>query len=171
MSLPVVPVGQLDVKGAGHALLDSLVAILSTSIELPDIVGLVPGSEPAYDGEQFTVNYIGITRGIDPQAAPQPVQPQAMQQFFQFEVNLLRAIPALQLTNTRAAAIPGIALQSDAFDLLADDAAALWEAIVSIHASFSIVPANVPFTYGPAISLIPQGGLSGNRLPVAWQAS
>jgi hypothetical protein len=166
----IAPVAALDPIAAATTLFDTLVNVLTADgVEVPQLQGVVPGPTPAYDGEQFTVNLIGISRGVAPVAAAGYLQPQALQQYYEFEVNLLREVSVAE-SNVASATVPAMSDLYVDFGVIAADAAALWRAIVTIHASFLVVPANVPFLYGPLFTIEPQGGLSGCRLPVAWQA-
>jgi hypothetical protein len=165
----LVPVNALDITGAATTLLSTLENLLTElGVRLPDRVGIVPGSLVAFDDEQLTVNMVGITRGIAPQAEPAYMTAQAMRQFYLFEVNLLRAVSGLQSSNF-ANAIPTMDMLADDFATVNADTTALWQAFVTIVREDLIVPTNVPFNF--ELTLVgPEGSLCGNRVAVNWQA-
>lgn len=165
----------LDIKGAGRTLLSTLEAVLTQmGIELPDLRGVVPGALVAFDGAQLTVNFVNITRGVGPTPDPGYMEPQSLVQWYNFEINFLREVASLQQDGGGSVdinnAIPSMDELGTDYDTLAVDAAALWAALVTIHANALIVPINIPFLYGPLGSVGPEGGLAGSRLPVIWQA-
>jgi hypothetical protein len=166
----IAPVTQLDPAGAAQQLFDALVNTLTEiGVELPEMQGLVPGGIVAYDGPQFTINLVNINRGIDPSVDPLYMHPSATRQFYEFNVVLLREVSTVQST-VASAALPTMRAMTNDFETVTADAAALWQALVSIHASYTIVPPNVPFTYGPMEFIGPEGGVCGVRCLVAFQA-
>jgi hypothetical protein len=162
---PVVP---LDVLGAGTNLLEAIKAVFALmDVRLPERVGLVPGGSVAFDGDQLTVNFEGITRGIPGRPDSQWETPASTIQYMQFDVYLLRQVSVVK-DGGPAAVLPTPGQLAGDFTRLASDAANLWAAIVAIHASYAMVPAGVPIVYGPLESVGPEGGLSGSKCSVFW---
>jgi hypothetical protein len=165
VTVPPAPVAQLDVEGAGKLLLQSVIQQLEAlEVDLPDRVGLTPGGLIAYDGEQLTVTLMNIALGQPDKPVSGYVNPGTVQQYYEWEVNLLRATRSLDDDGQP----PTARKLTSEFGRFARDMASLWAAMVAIHYNYMIVPNGVPFLYGPATTVGPQGNLAGVRCPVAW---
>ena len=165
MTIGTVP-AQLSAWSAATNLLDVVQTVLVNEygVELPEIVAVMPGGLIAYDGPQLTVNLVSITAGIPGVTKTQGDHPSLLQQFYEFNVMLLRSTPVVGDNGTSA--IPDVTdLTANAQALLAD-APALWATIVTIHANYLLVEPGVPFAYGPLHALGPDGGLAGCGLSV-----
>jgi hypothetical protein len=163
--------GELNFDLAGQALYSNLESFLLTAdIGLPTTRGLVPGSEPAFDGEQFTVNFTGITAGA-PSAAKGGIVwiPTTMMFFYEWDVVILRGV-AVQSGQGKRGGIPGSNALAADFTKLAADGTALIEALLWLHSEYLIVPYGTPFQYGPLKPVAAEGGLSGVSCPVTFQA-
>lgn len=160
-----------DIRAAAHVVLDTYVSELkATGLVLPQRQGITPGGQLAFDGEQFTVTFIGLTRGQP--AYPQTIaaQPTQVLWFYEFELVILRKMTVPTGRGTHGGIPSSAELAADFDDLTAPDAMALIEASQAIHAGYLIVPPNVPFAYGPLNSIGPEGTLAGSRLNLNFQA-
>ena len=159
------------IKAAGNALLAAVLAELEATEgwTAPSRVGFVPGAVLAFDGDQLTVNWLSLGQsqpGVGQQTAVHPAQ---VLLFYAFDVTLLRKVKTVTGQGKQGGIPTPEALAVDA-DTIMDDGTALLDALLAIHAGYTLVPPNVPFKYGDVNSVGPEGGLSGVRVQVAFQA-
>lgn len=160
----------VDGRTAGRLLLSALVEVLPAldpGFSMPKRVSMAPGGQLVEDGEQLTVLYANITRGLP--GAPQSdgfVPVQQMIQFHTFEVNLIRRVHGL--TGTPKPRPPSPAELDSDYDVTAADADLLWAAIVTIWAENMVTTTNRHFAFGPLAGVGVEGRLAGSRCPVSW---
>jgi hypothetical protein len=156
----------LSIVASGQRLLDVVQQILVNDygIEIPDIVGVMPGGLIAYDGPQLTVNLVTITLGLPGAARTTTDHPTKTQQFYEWNLMLLRDTPVIGNDGTASTPDP-VDLAASAVQLF-NDASAMWATMVTINANYLMSTAGVPFGYGPLHALGPDGGLAGCGLSV-----
>jgi hypothetical protein len=159
----------INPKAAAHAVLAAYTAELDTLVVLPLRQGIVPGGQLAYDGEQLTVTFVGVTRGQPNYPQTIAATPYTVLFFYEFEVVLLRKITTASGRGSHGGIPTAGELESDFDDAISADAQALFSASQAIHAGYRIVPSGVPFLYGPLNSVGPEGGLAGSRLTVSFE--
>lgn len=160
-----------DLGGEAARLLELFVEQLTAlEVAVPETRYVSPGSIPAWDGEQLTVNILRVEQG-------QPGVPQGGTMFravffATFGISIIREVPALYGDGQ-----PGVAMIPNPADLQVagsasfDDAAALILAATAIHESYVYGDPQEGFEIGPVTSLGPQGGLAGQQIQLAITVS
>lgn len=167
----LIPAPRFNIQAASDALFGATVALMGFygAVDLPTRQGSVPGSEPAWDDEQFTINHLNMTMGqpgIEPNQAVNPTQ---LLFFYNFELLLLRKVETITGKGKQGGIPSAIKLTADA-QTIEQDGVAMLQAVVAMHLNGLIVPVEVPFKYAAPTALTPAGGLSGNRMGVSFQA-
>lgn len=165
-----------DPVAAGQALLDDFIAVYKTlapeGVELPDRQGFVPGDVVPWDGPELVLNFMGMGRGQPTStvaAQTSPLIPQETILYYEFRLTLLREV-TVPTGKGNPPRLPSIAKLSDDYVTIATDTALVARTMNQLHASYRIVPAGIPFGWGPVAPLGPEGGLAGNVCPVTFQA-
>jgi hypothetical protein len=169
--VPGLAVAPQNPTAAGEALFNAIVALLGTveGFVFPSRVGFVPGAQVAFDGDQLTVNWLGMSVGVPGQESTRSVDPNQILLFYEFEINLLRQVRTLT-GRGRTGGIPTpVELSDDALTLMADGPILL-ATVITLHLESAVVERRIPFKYGPLSALGPEGVLAGVRLPISFQA-
>jgi hypothetical protein len=167
----LIPAPRFNIQAASDALFGAAVALIDFygAVTLPTRQGSVPGSEPAWDGEQFTINHLNMSvgmPGVEPNQAVLPIQ---LLFFYNFELLLLRKVETVTGKGKQGGIPSALKLDADA-QTIEQDSVAMLQAVVTMHLNGLIVPVEIPFKYAAPTSLTPQGGLSGNRMAISFQA-
>lgn len=166
--------GQLSVLNAANALLSNLTAqLVEQGVKIPDRTGLAPGNFVAWDDEQLVVSWGALSRG-QPQAtaSPQttPLPPFETILFYEFHITFLRNITGFLTGRGPQGGIPSIDKLDADFETVGDLGIAVMEALMAIHRQGLMVSTRIPFAYGPAEPIGPEGKLAGVICPVTFQA-
>lgn len=138
--------------------------LVTLGIELPCKQCVAPGSIPAWDGEQLTVNLVRIEQG-------QPGMPSAGTEYHPvfaaaFGISLVREVCALHDAASAGSMVPTQdAIQADGVAAF-QDAAALIRIATQIRESYTFTSPGEGFNVGPCTALGPAGMLAGQQIIV-----
>ena len=149
-------------------LLDAFVAQLEAQdVPVPERRYVAPGSVIAEDGEQLAVILGLVGQGQPGKPEPGTYVPGSEILMAQFDLQLIRTIPALNGEGFPPQMIPGAVALGESGVQLINDAEALVKAAIAIHAAKTVTEAALQgFAIGPASPLGPEGGLAGTRILV-----
>lgn len=139
--------------------------LIEQGVKVPGRQYVGPGSEMVWDGEQLTVNLMGIAQGMPAQGTPQSFVPQAVHYFASFSVNLVREVTTINTEGSTAGVeVPTPAqLTVDSTKLLAD-ASALILAAQAIHQQYLMTSPQEGFAVEGLQPIMNEGGLGANRM-------
>lgn len=155
-----------DLYGTAAKLLSLFESELTgLGISLPDRRYVSPGQIPAWDGEQLTVNLIGVAQGQPGMPLATSFSPTAAHYHAQYGLSLLRAVPVIESEGPLMLQVPDGEQITEASSEILGDAAALVKAGQRIHQSYLATSAGEGFMF-ELQTVGPEGGLAGHRLLV-----
>lgn len=164
-SLPELPAFALQV------LADFASRLAQLGVEVPERRYRTPASMIPWDGEQFTVSLMGIDQGRPGAAQAQSVVPQAAIFYASLALNLIRAVPILNVEAFAEQEIPTAEDLDGSGEQLLGDAAALVLAATEFHQSYVLADPGVDLVIGPLQPVGPEGGLAGSRMLLSFSLS
>lgn len=133
-------------------------------VTLPDRRYVAPGQGIPWDGEQFVVVLQYVQQGQPGRPMAQSFMPGSESFTAQFAVAIVRGVPALSGEGPLGPQIPSDQELGEAGAAAMDDAQALTEAGVAVHANSTVTGLGMGFVVGPVAPVGPDGGLAGHRL-------
>jgi hypothetical protein len=136
-------------------------------IQVPDRRYVAPGGQIAEDGDQLVLVLATISQGQPGRPDAGTFVPGSEILAARFTVQLIHAIPALHDAPTAGMMIPGEEELGESGVRLLDEAEALVNAAMAIHAEQLVTQGGLQgFSIGPCVPLGPDGGMAGTQLPV-----
>lgn len=136
---------------------------------LPKRITVVPGGALAWDKEQLTINYMGMSPGMPGAELKSYVNPVHLLTFYDFEITILRNTPNISGQGNPPTTPTATALATSATKNNFDSALMI-AALITLYVNGAVVPVGIPFTFGPCEPVGPAGDLAGFHCPVQFQA-
>lgn len=162
-----------DLGGTADQILQLFAAQLTEQgVDVPERQYRPPGTLVVWDGEQLTVNLMGIGQGQPGHGYGQTiVPPQALVFYASFSINLIRAITVINVEGPEDIEIPTAAeMDADGVKLLAD-AQALVLAFSQIYQRYQVTAIGEGMVLDGLQPVGPEGGLAGSRMLVSVSLS
>ena len=140
-----------------------VVALEAQGVDVPGVRFVSPGADLAWDGEQLSVNLLGIDQGGAGVPEGVTMYPTATRFAAQFSVMLIREVPALSEDSRLENMLPSPQEAQAAAERTINDAGGMALASVAVHAQYLVSGPGEDFVVGPVAPFGPQDGLVGTR--------
>jgi hypothetical protein len=155
-----------DLKATASLILAAFTDQLEAlGVDVPDHRYVHAGTEPVWDGPQFTVGLLDIKQGQPGAPVGSPMSPRAVNFYGEWHLILVRDVPT-QMDGPIAAALPSDSELGESGAEAMGDVEALVKAFSNIYLAHTLTQSGEGFVMTGCRPLGVQGGLTGTELVV-----